>query len=51
MPLRVHGAILLIAGVIALVRAFVRFVVEGFGTPAPIAAPEHLVVGGVYRDA
>jgi protein-S-isoprenylcysteine O-methyltransferase Ste14 len=27
----------------------VRFVVEGFGTPAPIAAPERLVVGGVYR--
>ena len=29
--------------------AFVRFVVEGFGTPAPVAAPERLVVGGVYR--
>jgi protein-S-isoprenylcysteine O-methyltransferase Ste14 len=27
----------------------VRFVVEGFGTPAPVAAPERLVVGGVYR--
>jgi protein-S-isoprenylcysteine O-methyltransferase Ste14 len=49
MPLRVLGAILLVAGLIALVSAFVRFVVEGFGTPAPIAAPEHLVVGGVYR--
>jgi protein-S-isoprenylcysteine O-methyltransferase Ste14 len=23
--------------------------VEGFGTPAPVAAPERLVVGGVYR--
>jgi protein-S-isoprenylcysteine O-methyltransferase Ste14 len=48
-PMRVFGGILLIAGLIALVQAFVRFVVEGFGTPAPVAAPERLVVGGVYR--
>ena len=48
-PVRVLGGALLIAGVIALVGAFVRFVVEGFGTPAPVAAPERLVVGGVYR--
>jgi protein-S-isoprenylcysteine O-methyltransferase Ste14 len=48
-PVRVLGGILLVAGLIALVQAFVRFVVEGFGTPAPVAAPERLVVGGVYR--
>ena len=48
-PVRVLGGILLLAGLIALVRAFVRFVVEGLGTPAPVAAPERLVVGGVYR--
>ena len=48
-PMRVLGGILLIAGLIALIRAFVRFVMEGIGTPAPIAAPERLVVGGVYR--
>ena len=48
-PMRVLGVILLVAGLIALVQAFVRFVVEGFGTPAPVAAPERLVVGGVYR--
>ena len=48
-PMRVLGGILLVAGLIALVQAFVRFVVEGFGTPAPVAAPERLVVGGVYR--
>jgi len=48
-PMRVLGAILLLAGVIVLVQAFVRFVVEGLGTPAPIAAPERLVVGGLYR--
>ena len=34
MPLRVIGGILLIAGLIALLSAFVRFVVEGLGTPA-----------------
>ena len=48
-PMRVLGGILLVAGLIALVQAFVRFVVEGFGTPAPVAAPERLVVGGAYR--
>ena len=48
-PMRVLGAILLVAGLITLIRAFVRFVMEGLGTPAPIAAPERLVVGGVYR--
>jgi protein-S-isoprenylcysteine O-methyltransferase Ste14 len=47
--MRVLGAVLLVAGLIALVWAFVRFVVEGFGTPAPVAAPERLVIGGVYR--
>jgi protein-S-isoprenylcysteine O-methyltransferase Ste14 len=47
--MRVLGVILLAAGLFALVQAFVRFVVEGLGTPAPIAAPERLVVGGLYR--
>jgi protein-S-isoprenylcysteine O-methyltransferase Ste14 len=40
--------ILLVAGLIVLIQAFARFVVEGLGTPAPIAAPERLVVGGLY---
>src|SRR5215211_1798649 len=48
-PVRVLGGVLLVAGLVAPVGGFVRFVVEGFGTPAPVAAPEHLVVGGVYR--
>jgi protein-S-isoprenylcysteine O-methyltransferase Ste14 len=48
-PMRVLGAILLVAGLMVLIRAFVRFVMEGLGTPAPIAAPDRLVVGGVYR--
>jgi protein-S-isoprenylcysteine O-methyltransferase Ste14 len=48
-PVRVIGMIVLVAGVIVLVGAFARFVMEGLGTPAPVAAPERLVVGGVYR--
>jgi protein-S-isoprenylcysteine O-methyltransferase Ste14 len=38
-----------VAGTAFLVTAFVRFVVEGLGTPAPVAPPTRLVVGGVYR--
>ena len=48
-PLRVIGALLVVAGAAVLVHAFGRFVVEGLGTPAPIAPTEHLVVGGLYR--
>ena len=48
-PLQVLGALLLLAGVIVLVDAFVRFVVEGIGTPAPVAPTQRLVVGGLYR--
>jgi protein-S-isoprenylcysteine O-methyltransferase Ste14 len=45
----VAGAVLVLAAVLVLVRNFVRFVMEGRGTPAPIAPPEQLVVGGDYR--
>jgi protein-S-isoprenylcysteine O-methyltransferase Ste14 len=48
-PLRVLGAIVLAVGVGVLLHAFARFVVEGVGTPAPVAPPERLVVGGLYR--
>jgi protein-S-isoprenylcysteine O-methyltransferase Ste14 len=48
-PLRIVGACLIGAGMLALVLSFVRFVVEGLGTPAPVAPTEHLVVGGLYR--
>jgi protein-S-isoprenylcysteine O-methyltransferase Ste14 len=49
LPVRLLGILILLAGAAFLVQAFARFVVEGFGTPAPIAPPTHLVVGGVYR--
>jgi protein-S-isoprenylcysteine O-methyltransferase Ste14 len=48
-PLRVLGALLVVAGAAVAVHAFGRFVVEGLGTPAPIAPTERLVVGGLYR--
>ena len=49
LPVRVAGLVLLVLGVAGLVQAFVRFVVEGLGTPSPIAPTERLVVGGWYR--
>src|SRR5947208_2461498 len=48
-PVRVVGGVLLAMGAVVLVQSFVRFVVEGRGTPAPIAPTERLVVGGLYR--
>jgi protein-S-isoprenylcysteine O-methyltransferase Ste14 len=48
-PARVLGVALIVAGLAVAIQAFVRFVVEGFGTPLPVAAPERLVVGGAYR--
>ena len=47
--LRVVGVVLLVAGAAFLVTAFVRFVVEGLGTPMPAAPPARLVVGGICR--
>jgi protein-S-isoprenylcysteine O-methyltransferase Ste14 len=49
LPLQVLGALLVLAGTAVVLHAFARFVVEGLGTPAPIAPPEQLVVGGLYR--
>ena len=48
-PVRVVGAVLIVGGAVVLLHAFARFVVEGVGTPAPIAPTENLVVGGLYR--
>jgi protein-S-isoprenylcysteine O-methyltransferase Ste14 len=48
-PIRVLGGLMIGAGLAVLVPAFIRFVVEGIGTPAPIAPTERLVVGGAYR--
>jgi protein-S-isoprenylcysteine O-methyltransferase Ste14 len=47
--LQLAGVVLVVAGAVVLVQAFVRFVVEGLGTPAPVAPTRRLVVGGLYR--
>ena len=49
LPLQVLGALLIAAGVTVILNAFARFVLEGVGTPAPVAPTEKLVVGGLYR--
>jgi protein-S-isoprenylcysteine O-methyltransferase Ste14 len=48
-PVAVLGALLIALGAGVLLHAFGRFVVEGRGTPAPVAPTERLVVGGLYR--
>lgn len=48
-PLRILGVVLVAAGTPLLLDAFRRFVVEGLGTPAPVAPPVRLVVRGPYR--
>lgn len=48
-PLRALGAAMTLVAVVVIIRAFVRFVVEGAGTPVPVAPTERLVVGGIYR--
>ena len=47
--IRVAGVVLIGVGAAVLLSAFVRFVLEGRGTPAPIAPTKQLVVGGLYR--
>ena len=46
---RVLGGLLLVVTLPVLVSAFVRFVRDGLGTPAPVAPTERLVVSGAYR--
>lgn len=49
LPFQIAGGALLAAGVAGILATFARFVVEGLGTPAPVAPTEKLVVGGLYR--
>jgi protein-S-isoprenylcysteine O-methyltransferase Ste14 len=46
---RVIGGMLITLGVIGLLDSFVRFALQGLGTPAPIFPTRHLVVTGLYR--
>lgn len=46
---RALGGLLIFAGLPGVVDSFVRFALQGLGTPAPVAPPQHLVVSGLYR--
>jgi protein-S-isoprenylcysteine O-methyltransferase Ste14 len=49
LPVSVAGVLVVAVGVVVLLHAFARFVVEGLGTPAPVAPTRGLVAGGLYR--
>ena len=46
---RLLGILLIAVGLLPLIDSFVRFALQGGGTPAPIAPPQRLVVTGFYR--
>ena len=46
---RVLGAIVLAGGLAILLDSFLRFALEGRGTPSPVVPTEKLVVTGLYR--
>ena len=46
---RFVGAILISLAGIGLLDSFIRFAVQGVGTPAPVFPTRHLVVTGLYR--
>ena len=43
------GAVFALLGVAVLLESFLRFALQGRGTPAPVAPPERLVISGFYR--
>jgi protein-S-isoprenylcysteine O-methyltransferase Ste14 len=46
---RLIGVLLLAAGLPVLLDSFIRFALQGLGTPAPVFPTRHLVVSGFYR--
>ena len=50
MPIfRVVGGVLVTLGVIGVLDSFLRFALQGMGTPAPVFPTRHLVITGLYR--
>jgi protein-S-isoprenylcysteine O-methyltransferase Ste14 len=47
--IRAVGVALILAAGLVLLSGFARFAINGLGTPAPLAPPRSLVVGGVYK--
>ena len=48
-PIRALGVLLIAIGIAVLLECFVRFAMEGLGTPAPVLPTRHLVINGSYR--
>jgi len=48
-PLKGLGILLIAAGATVLLDSFVRFALQGLGTPAPVFPTKHLVITGLYR--
>jgi len=48
-PIRWLGVVLILLGIPVLVDTFARFALQGGGTPAPVAPPQHLVITGPNR--
>lgn len=46
---RLLGGLLIGLGAIGLLDSFIRFAVQGLGTPSPVFPTRHLVVTGLYR--
>ena len=47
--LRWVGGLFIALGAVGLLDSFVRFALQGLGTPAPVFPTRHLVVTGLYR--
>lgn len=43
------GGVLITLGIIGLLDSFIRFAMQGVGTPAPLFPTRHLVITGLYR--
>lgn len=48
-PVRVIGALFILAGLPVVLDSFARFALQGFGTPAPVFPTRRLVVQGLFR--
>jgi protein-S-isoprenylcysteine O-methyltransferase Ste14 len=46
---RFIGGVSIVVGIVILVDSFVRFALQGLGTPAPVFPTRHLVITGLYR--
>ena len=46
---RIFGGVFIAIGTTGLLDSFLRFALQGLGTPAPVLPTSHLVVTGLYR--